>query len=144
MAVSLHQLLKTMLEMGGSDLHVTNNSPPQVRVDGKLRPLDMPPLSSVETKQIAYNKEHGITPLTIQKKVTDIMQGAYNDTSRRGRRYARVAEAGGKYANVTVETLGKAVEELEKKMFKHAELLEFEEAAGVRDQILKLKDRVLM
>ncbi len=55
MAVSLHQLLKTMLEMGGSDLHVTNNSPPQVRVDGKLRPLDMPPLSAVETKQLAYS-----------------------------------------------------------------------------------------
>ena len=55
MAVSLHQLLKTMLEMGGSDLHVTNNSAPQVRVDGKLRQLDMPPLTSVETKQIAYS-----------------------------------------------------------------------------------------
>jgi twitching motility protein PilT len=55
MAVSLHQLLKTMLEMGGSDLHVTNNSAPQVRVDGKLRPLDMPPLSAVETKQLAYS-----------------------------------------------------------------------------------------
>ena len=63
MAVSLHQLLKTMLEMGGSDLHVTNNSPPQIRVDGKLRPLDMPPLTTVETKQLAYsvltdNQEH--------------------------------------------------------------------------------------
>jgi twitching motility protein PilT len=55
MAVSLHQLLKTMLEMGGSDLHVTNNSPPQVRVDGQLRALDMPPLSAVETKQLAYS-----------------------------------------------------------------------------------------
>ncbi len=55
MAVSLHQLLKTMLEMGGSDLHVTNNSPPQIRVDGKLRPLDMPPLTTVETKQLAYS-----------------------------------------------------------------------------------------
>jgi twitching motility protein PilT len=44
-----------MLEMGGSDLHVTNNSAPQVRVDGKLRPLDMPPLSAVETKQLAYS-----------------------------------------------------------------------------------------
>jgi twitching motility protein PilT len=55
MAVSLHQLLKTMLEMGGSDLHVTNNSAPQVRVDGKLRQLDMPPLTAVETKQIAYS-----------------------------------------------------------------------------------------
>ncbi len=97
-----------------------------------------------KTKQIAYNKEHGITPKTIQKKVVDIMQGAYDDTSRRGRRYARVAEAGGEYADVTAENLGKAVAELEKKMFKHAELLEFEEAAGVRDQIHKLKDRVLL
>jgi twitching motility protein PilT len=44
-----------MLEMGGSDLHVTNNSAPQVRVDGKLRQLDMPPLTAVETKQIAYS-----------------------------------------------------------------------------------------
>ena len=97
-----------------------------------------------KTKQIAYNKEHGITPQTIQKKVVDIMQGAYDDSSRRGRRYARVAEAGGEYADVTAENLGKAVAELEKKMFKHAELLEFEEAAGVRDQIHKLKDRVLL
>ena len=95
-------------------------------------------------KQIAYNKTQGITPQTIRKKVTDIMQGAYDNTSFRGRRYARVAETGGKYGDVTVENLGKAVMELEKKMFKHAELLEFEEAASVRDQIHKLKDRVLM
>jgi twitching motility protein PilT len=54
-AVSLHQLLKTMTEMGGTDLHVTTNSPPQVRVDGKLRPLDLPPLTAVETKQLAYS-----------------------------------------------------------------------------------------
>ena len=55
MAVSLHELLKTMLEISGSDLHVTTNSPPQIRVDGKLRPLDMPPLTTVETKQLAYS-----------------------------------------------------------------------------------------
>jgi len=54
-AVSLHQLLKTMTEMGGTDLHVTTNSAPQIRVDGKLRPLDLPPLSAVETKQLAYS-----------------------------------------------------------------------------------------
>jgi len=46
-AVSLHQLLKTMTEMSGTDLHVTTNSPPQIRVDGKLRPLDLPPLVGV-------------------------------------------------------------------------------------------------
>jgi len=54
-AVSLHQLLKTMTEMSGTDLHVTTNSPPQIRVDGKLRPLDLPPLTAVETKQLAYS-----------------------------------------------------------------------------------------
>ncbi|MEE8495378.1 MAG: excinuclease ABC subunit UvrB [Xanthomonadales bacterium] len=97
-----------------------------------------------KTKQIAYNKEHGITPQTIRKNVTDIMQGAYDNTSRRGRRYARVAEAGGEYEDVTTENLGKAIAEMEKKMFKHAELLEFEEAARVRDQIHQLKDRVLL
>ena len=45
MALTLSDLLKKMLEMGGSDLHLTTNSPPQVRVHGSLRPLDMPALS---------------------------------------------------------------------------------------------------
>src|SRR6186997_1862208 len=44
-----------MTEMGGSDLHITTNSPPQIRVDGKLRPLDLPPLTAVDTKQLAYS-----------------------------------------------------------------------------------------
>jgi len=54
-AVTLHQLLKTMVERGGSDLHITTNSPPQIRIDGKLTPLDMPPLAAPETKQLAYS-----------------------------------------------------------------------------------------
>src|SRR5512139_1840982 len=44
-----------MTEMGGTDLHVTTNSAPQIRVDGKLRPLDLPPLSAVETKALVYS-----------------------------------------------------------------------------------------
>ncbi len=43
-----------MTEMGGTDLHVTTNSAPQIRVDGKLRPLDLPPLTAVETKQLRF------------------------------------------------------------------------------------------
>ncbi|HEV2720269.1 MAG TPA: type IV pilus twitching motility protein PilT [Thermoanaerobaculia bacterium] len=54
-AVTLHQLLKTMVERGGSDLHITTNSPPQIRIDGKLTPLDMPPLAAPETKQLSYS-----------------------------------------------------------------------------------------
>jgi len=55
MAISLSDLLKRLLEMSGSDLHITTNSPPQIRVDGHLRPQDMPPLSAAETKQLAYS-----------------------------------------------------------------------------------------
>ncbi|MBW3564053.1 MAG: type IV pilus twitching motility protein PilT [Acidobacteria bacterium] len=53
--VTLHQLLKTMVERGGSDLHVTTNSAPQIRVDGKLTALDLPPLTAPETKTLAYS-----------------------------------------------------------------------------------------
>jgi twitching motility protein PilT len=54
--ITLQQLLKAMLDMsGGSDLHVTANSPPQVRVDGKLIPLKMPQLSATDTKKLAYS-----------------------------------------------------------------------------------------
>ena len=94
-------------------------------------------------RQVSYNKEHGITPRTIQKKVTDIMEGANDDHKVRGRRTARVAEAEARYADVTPANLGRAIAELEKQMFNHAELLEFEEAAQIRDEISQLKDRVL-
>ena len=52
---NLHQLLKAMIEKGSSDLHITTSSPPQLRIDGKLVPLKMPPLSASETKQICYS-----------------------------------------------------------------------------------------
>src|SRR6202795_4020010 len=52
---TLHQLLKQMVEMGASDLHLTTNSPPMVRLDGRLSPLSYPPLSVPDTKQIAYS-----------------------------------------------------------------------------------------
>jgi len=53
--VSLPELLRKLKELGGSDLHVTTGSPPQIRIDGRLRPLDMPPMSAAETKRLAYS-----------------------------------------------------------------------------------------
>ena len=53
--ITLSELLKKMIEMGGSDLHIATNSPPRVRVHGKLRPLDMPPLTAADTKALAYS-----------------------------------------------------------------------------------------
>src|SRR5438309_11732259 len=55
MGLSLSDLLKRMLEMNGSDLHITTNSPTQVRVHGHLVPLDLPQMTPAETKQLAYS-----------------------------------------------------------------------------------------
>ncbi|HEX8748942.1 MAG TPA: hypothetical protein VF717_17335, partial [Pyrinomonadaceae bacterium] len=54
--ISLSELLKKLTELNGSDLHITTNTAPQVRVDGHLRPLEgYRPLTSAETKQLAYS-----------------------------------------------------------------------------------------
>lgn len=55
MSVTLNQLLKAMVDAGGSDLHITTNSPPQIRVDGVLKPLNHPPMTPSETKKLAYS-----------------------------------------------------------------------------------------
>ena len=51
----IHQLLKFMVENGASDLHITPGTPPQLRIDGALRPLNVPTLTPPETKKIAYS-----------------------------------------------------------------------------------------
>ena len=53
---TLPDLLKMTVEMGGSDLHLATNTPPQVRVNGKLkRLLEMPELHAADTKQLVYS-----------------------------------------------------------------------------------------
>ena len=51
---TLPDLLKTTMDLGGSDLHIATNTPPQVRVNGELQRLPMPELTPAETKQLVY------------------------------------------------------------------------------------------
>jgi twitching motility protein PilT len=54
--LTLPELLKKMTDLGGSDLHITTKSPPQVRVHGHLRPLEgYPEFTPSETKRLAYS-----------------------------------------------------------------------------------------
>lgn len=53
--VSLHQLLKTMMDKGGSDLHITAATPPAIRLDGEIVPLKLPPLTPNECKRLCYS-----------------------------------------------------------------------------------------
>jgi twitching motility protein PilT len=52
---TLPELLKTLVDNNGSDLHLTTQTPPQIRVHGKLRVLDLPPLGAADTKALAYS-----------------------------------------------------------------------------------------
>ncbi len=87
-------------------------------------------------RQIAHNKKHGITPKSIVKQVTDIMEAAY-PVPGRGRR--RIAEDATSYESMTPEQLLRKAQKLEKKMLKHARDLEFEEAARLRDKIQEMR-----
>ncbi len=55
MNYGLSDLLKRLIEMEGSDLHLVTNAPPMVRVHGELKPLNLPSLGPAETKQLAYS-----------------------------------------------------------------------------------------
>src|ERR1043165_4689068 len=52
---TLPELLKTMVDMEGSDLHITINTPPQVRVHGHLRRLEAADMTPSDTKALTYS-----------------------------------------------------------------------------------------
>ena len=52
---TLPELLKTLVELDGSDLHLTTQTPPQIRVHGRLQMLDLPPLGPSDSKALAYS-----------------------------------------------------------------------------------------
>ena len=93
--------------------------------------------------QRAYNELHGITPKSIQKAVSDIMDDARSLSPAEKEQARKVAETAAQYQHMSPRELGKSIAEMEKQMIRHAEMLEFEEAAEMRDQIKRLKDEVL-
>jgi twitching motility protein PilT len=52
---TLPELLKTTVELGGSDLHIATNTPPQVRVNGHLQRLQLPEMNPSDTKSLVYS-----------------------------------------------------------------------------------------
>ena len=93
--------------------------------------------------QRAYNELHGITPKSIIKAVTDVMDDARSLSPAEKEQARKVAETAAQYQHMSPRELGKSIAEMEKQMIRHAEMLEFEEAAEMRDQIKRLKDDVL-
>lgn len=53
--VDIHRLLQTVVEKGGSDLHITVGAPPAIRIHGQIYRLKMPPLTPTDTQEVAYS-----------------------------------------------------------------------------------------
>ncbi len=84
-------------------------------------------------KQIAYNKEHGITPETVKKNVEDVLAGLYQGDVDMNRVTAKVEKP------LAGANLQAVLDGLRTDMRKAAENLEFEEAARLRDEIKRLE-----
>ncbi|MHB8911124.1 MAG: excinuclease ABC subunit UvrB [Lysobacter sp.] len=93
-------------------------------------------------KQVEYNLEHGITPVSVASTMVDVFEGAREDPdAARGRGKGRkVAEDRDDYRALTPPQLAARIKALEQQMYQHARDLEFEEAAAVRDQLRELKE----
>lgn len=95
-------------------------------------------------KQIAYNLQHHITPKSIIKSVSDILEvhipGAGLDARRTK---LKVAEPSADYQALSAKQLSKKIQQLQTQMYQHAQNLEFEQAAQLRDEVKRLQEMVL-
>ncbi|WP_338562314.1 excinuclease ABC subunit UvrB [Erwinia sp. E_sp_B04_7] len=95
-------------------------------------------------KQEIYNAENGIVPQGLNKKIADILelgQGLNkNKTKGRGKTSRTIVEDDAQPVDLSPKGLQKKIHELEARMQQHAQNLEFEEAANVRDQLHQIRE----
>ncbi|MEA1990355.1 MAG: UvrB/UvrC motif-containing protein, partial [Pseudomonadota bacterium] len=96
-------------------------------------------------KQIQHNLEHGITPQSLNKQVSDILDDSpYASKSTRSKQGKQAAESTADYnseiQHLKPAELASRIKKLEKQMYNAAKGLDFEEAASLRDQIKQLKN----
>jgi excinuclease ABC subunit B len=87
-------------------------------------------------KQQAYNERHRITPKGVMKRIKDLIDGVYDAAG------ARAAQEEARYEAMSEKQVAREIKALEKKMLSHAQNLEFEEAAALRDRLSELKKKV--
>jgi len=93
------------------------------------------------SKQIEFNRTHGIEPRSIIKAVQDIMEGARAAPRGKKGERKRGRDGGTRYERLSPEQMLARVVQLEKRMYEHARNLEFEQAARLRDEINDLREQ---
>ena len=90
-------------------------------------------------KQTQHNLDNGITPMSIVKKVRDLIDGVYSEKASKAAEQREMDRA--KVEDMSERDVGKRIKSLEKQMLDHAKNLEFEKAARVRDQLALLREQ---
>ena len=90
------------------------------------------------TKQITFNKLHGIEPKGVQKRIKDIIDGVYDVKEKR--QEMQVEQERARYEDMGEKDLAAEIKRLEKQMNAEAKNLEFEKAASTRDRLTKVKE----
>ena len=96
-------------------------------------------------KQISFNKDNGIVPRGVQKRIKDIIDGVYatgySDSADAvaGRKAAQTRK---NYETMSEKEVASEIRKLEQAMQQHAKNLEFEAAAQTRDQLFRLKEQL--
>jgi excinuclease ABC subunit B len=90
-------------------------------------------------KQTQFNLDNGITPMSIVKKVRDLIDGVYSEKASKEMAKRDLDRA--HVEDMNERDIGKRIKQLEKQMFEHAKNLEFEKAARVRDQLSVLREQ---
>jgi excinuclease ABC subunit B len=93
-------------------------------------------------KQVAHNEQHGITPIGVQKRIKDLIDGVYD--AEGARKDLKQAQNEARYEHMHEKDLTREVKKVEKEMLEAAKNLEFERAANLRDQLKKLKERLFI
>ena len=87
--------------------------------------------------QMAYNQEHGIVPKTIKKDVNDILDYVQQDAGNR-----TAEEVNRELANLSRSEVNRVVASMEEEMRQASADMDFERAAALRDQVVKLRAQV--
>jgi len=94
-------------------------------------------------KQTAYNNLHKIIPKGIKKSVKDILEATIPGAGMAVAKNKRIAEEAGQYTAISRKELEQKIKITEEQMYTHAQNMEFEEAAHLRDQLKVLQDKFI-